>query len=248
MPVEENKTATNVAQGSTQPSTQGATPVPTTTVQTSAPAPKKVEVSEDLLKEMMARVNQADGLMAAFTKQQETIKNLETKMANIQDKPDEWYEQQKALFESGKIKGKTVRVLRYGDAFVVGYANYSANPKLEVLERIVPNPNNPDEKWTMRRAQLMNVETKEMTEVEVRFPTFLDECTEEVCSVEEEKLKEETISEGQTIVREYDEKHGYKMNATGETRELFVKIQKRMYLLKTSVGNILFSERWINQK
>lgn len=213
-----------------------------------APTPKKVEISEALLQDMMARIGKADALESIVKELQQKNAEIEKAMGDL-PKPDAWYEQQKQLFESGQLKGKTVRLLRYGNKYVVGFKNYSNNPKLEILERFAPDPLNPDARVTYRTAILVDCDTlKVQTEEEVRFPKFFDECIEEICQVKEEKMKEEVYSEGTVKVTEFDEKHGYRMVETGETRELFVKVQKRSYLLATEKGDLLISERWINQK
>ena len=210
--------------------------------------PKKVEISEALLQDMMARIGKADALEGIVKELQAKNAEIEKAMGDI-PKPDAWYEQQKQLFESGQLKGKTVRLLRYENKYVIGFKNYSTNPKLEILERFAPDPLNPDARVTYRTAILVDCDTlKVQTEEEVRFPKFFDECIEEICQVKEEKMKEDVYSEGTVKVTEFDEKHGYRMVETGETRELFVKVQKRSYLLATEKGDILVSERWINQK
>lgn len=209
---------------------------------------KKVEISEALLRDMMERIGKADALEGIVRELQQKNAEIEKAMGDL-PKPDAWYEQQKQLFESGQLKGKTVRLLRYGNQYVVGFKNYSTNPKLEILERFAPDPLNPDARVTYRTAILVDCDTlKVQTEEEVRFPKFFDECIEEICQVKEEKMKEDVYSEGTVKVTEFDEKHGYRMVETGETRELFVKVQKRSYLLETEKGEILISERWINQK
>lgn len=225
------------------------TPSQPTSVQTpEKPAEKKVEISEALLRDMMERIGKADALEGIVKELQQKNADIEKAMGDL-PKPDAWYEQQKQLFESGQLKGKTVRLLRYGNKYVVGFKNYSNNPKLEILERFAPDPLNPDARVTYRTAILVDCDTlKVQTEEEVRFPKFFDECIEEICQVKEEKMKEDVYSEGTVKVTEFDEKHGYRMVETGETRELFVKVQKRSYVLATEKGDLTISERWINQK
>lgn len=220
-----------------------------TAVQTpKEPTEKKVEISEALLRDMMERIGKADALEGI-------VKDLQNKNAEIEKamgelpKPDAWYEQQKQMFESGQLKGKTVRLLRYGNNYVVGYENYSTNPKLEMLERFAPDPLNPDARVTYRTAKLVDCATLKVHSIEeVRYPSFLNECVEEICNVVDEKIKEEVYSEGTVKVTEFDEKHGYRMVETGETRELFVKVQKRTFTVATEKGELTLSERWINQK
>ena len=184
---------------------------------------KKVEISEALLRDMMERIGKADALEGIVKELQQKNADIEKAMGDL-PKPDAWYEEQKQLFESGKLKGKTVRLLRYGNKYVIGFKNYSTNPKLEILERFAPDPLNPDARVTYRTAILVDCDTLKV------------------------QTEEEVYSEGTVKVTEFDEKHGYRMVETGETRELFVKVQKRSYLLATEKGDILISERWINQK
>lgn len=240
MPKEENITELNTGTAPVQ--------TPPTPPQGEKPVEKKVEISEALLRDMMERIGKADALEGIVKELQQKNADIEKAMGDL-PKPDAWYEQQKQLFESGQLKGKTVRLLRYGNKYVVGFKNYSNNPKLEILERFAPDPLNPDARVTYRTAILVDCDTlKVQTEEEVRFPKFFDECIEEICQVKEEKVKEDVYSEGTVKVTEFDEKHGYRMVETGETRELFVKVQKRSYVLATEKGDLTISERWINQK
>lgn len=226
-----------------------ATPSQPTAVQTpKEPTEKKVEISEALLRDMMARIGKADALEGIVKQLQDKNAEIEKAMGDL-PKPDAWYEQQKQMFESGQLKGKTLRLLRYGNNYVIGYENYSTNPKLEMLERFAPDPLNPDARVTYRTAKLVDCATlKVHSTEEVRYPAFLNECIEEICNVVDEKIKEEVYSEGTVKVTEFDEKHGYRMVETGETRELFVKVQKRTFTVATEKGDLTISERWVNQK
>lgn len=220
---------------------------PTPPVQTS----KKVEVSEDLLRDLMSKVQGIEGMQAVLDKVQKENADLKTQMDSL-PKNDEWYEEQKRLFADGRNSKKTVRLLLYKNNYFVGFKNLTEGQGIETYDKMVPNPLNPEQTLNYRVAILLDTsnpspEPRYMTE-EVLFPKFLEQCQEEVVEVAKEILKEETLDEGETIVREYDEKKGI-LKPTGETRRLFVKVQKRHYVVNTSKkGELTMSERWINQK
>lgn len=237
MPNEEDKVNVGTGQGE----------APKETLKTdSVPEKKTVEISESLLQNMVEKIQSIDGLTHAFQKMQEQNANL---LKQLEDAPkaDSWYEEQRKMFADGKNKQKLIRVLCYGESYLMGYKNLSANPRLEVLDRMKPDPNDSKKSVATRMGIFYNWKTKQTEEIEVYFPQFIEECTVEECKVEEEVVKEEVFSEGVTIEKTYDEKRGVTVE-TGKEMPLFVKVVRRNYLLATSQGNMLFSERWINQK
>lgn len=248
----ENNTLTNGGVGAANP---GTTPVAGNQAQPAntgaqgtqpTPEPKKVEISETLLQNMVEKIQAIDGLTKAFQESQKQNAELMKKLEDM-PKPDSWYEEQRALFASGKNKKKFIRVLCFGEKFLIGYKNLSANPRVEVLDKMTPDPNDPKKSVATRIGVFYDWKTKAEEEIEVYFPQFIEQCTTEECEVVEETAKEDVFSEGKTIEKTYDEKRGV-TTETGVEKELFVKVVRRTYLLKTSQGNMLFSERWINQK
>ena len=126
-------TGTAPAQGAQSTSPQTTQQVPAN------PEPKKVEISESLLQNMVEKIQAIDGLTKAFQESQKQNAELMKKLEDM-PKPDSWYEEQRALFASGKNKKKLIRVLCYGEKYLVGYKNLSANPRLEVLDKLTPDP------------------------------------------------------------------------------------------------------------
>lgn len=212
-----------------------------------APTPvAKVEISQELFQEMVGKIQQIDGLGKAFEELQK--KNLELeKQIGEAPKSDAWYEEQRKMFADGRNKKKFVRLLVFGNKYLMGYKNLAVNTRQEVFDKMTPDPNDPKKTIATRTGLFYNFETKQNEEIDVYFPQYIEQCIAEECEVVKEELDEDIFSEGKTIEKTYDEKRGVSVE-TGKEMELFVKVVRRTYTLKTANGEITISERWVNQK